>query len=415
TTVFAAFGVKMRTEIASYLSTAMTEIEPDTAALMASAASAALGNVTLTAATTLWDSLVDQAVTKLQTCGIPKNANLLNILTKAHQDVMTNLREAVQLTEKLISDKALSKVVSQYAERRSIEFSRQHAQYAGQMADFNAIQSTGFLFGTALLKSEQLREVGEFDANLSLQMFQQGLSFYIQNHASELSAGVQVELANAGAHNTLLNTSIQLLSLLSRREDIAPNDMLGLYEGLFSAELQTFDGLSRIGVDEMRRLFDTQADNLLRREVSLSDLSLNADRINKLAEEQRYAIGLGQVAGLLTNRVEFERQAATILTDQNRIKIVAVSENEETVADIAIREATWKLDIARQGSDIMVAPGGMSAVVPSKRITPGSVLGGALKVAGSVLSLVGGIQSLGSGGAPPGVGGQINPPAGQPD
>lgn len=409
-TLFGNFGTKMRTEIASYISTAFTEIEPDVVAFMKSASSSALAHTTLTAATTLWDSLVDTVDTKLKTCGIPKDANLLSILTKAHQDSVTNVKDAVKLAEKIIDDGLLTDIVTQFSGRRSIEFARQHSDFAGQMADVNAINSTGFLFGTALLKSEQMREVSEFDSQLSMESFRQTLNLYFQTHSTELQVGAQVEIANATAHNRLLEASIQLLTVLSRREEIVPNDLLALYSDFFRGEMQIFDDITRTGLDAMRRLFDRTSSDQLGRDLTLSELTLNADRINKIVREQRYAIGLGQVVGLINNEVEFERMSTEVLTDQNRIKITGLAEHEDTISEVAIKEKYYELEVARIGADIMVAPGGMSAPIPGGRSKAQSVLGGAFKgasVGATVGSVVPGVGNVVGGAIGAGVGGLL--------
>ena len=379
-----------RTTAVANLTRMFGEVQADVRALMIDVPSTALAAVSLTAATTMWDSLVDTVSTKLQTCGIPKNANLLTVLTKAAQDAEQNLRTAITLTKKFIDDDILSDVSNQFASRREIAFSSQHRQFAGQMADLNAINSTGFLFGTALLKAEQMREVGEFDANLSLAQFQQGLASYLQIHGQALTAGLGVEQQNAQAHNRLLEASIQLLSQLTLREEITPANLIGLYGQFFAAELGMFESSLKDSTNVPATLFGVTSGDQLARDTGLTQFTLDADKTNKVAKEQRFQLGMRQIQGLLTNRSEFERMAAEVLTDQNRLKIVATREYDAIVNDTEVQEDLWDINVFRQAADILVAPGGMGAAIPSKPTIAESVLGGIFKGASIIASSAGG-------------------------
>ncbi len=374
-----------RTEAASGLTSMFTEVQPDVRLLIPDAASVAIAaaNLQTAAASTLWLSLVTTVSSKLSQCNIPKNANLLSILTKAAQDAETNLSNAITIAKRFISEGNLQEVIDGFSGRREITFAQQHRQYAGQMADINAINSTGFLFGTAILRAEQMREVSEFDANLSLNQFNQGIATYIRIHADALTAGLGVEQQNAQAHNRLLEGSIQLLSGLTLRGEVLPSELVRMYGQFFVSELGMFDSNLRDATGNSTRLFSLFSGDQLERDSQLARFSLEADRVNKLAKEQRYTTGLNQIQQLITNRTEFERMAASLLTEQNRMKIVATDEYDSHINDTEVEEDLWDITVARQAADIMVAPAGMSAAIPKKPSKAASALGGALQGAGS--------------------------------
>ena len=380
-----------RTQAASGLTSMFSAVQPDVRLLIPDAASVAIAaaNLQTAAASTLWISLVTTVSSKLSQCNIPKNANLLSILAKAAQDAETSLGNAITIAKRFISDGLLQDVITQFSARREVTFANQHRQYAGQMADINAINSTGFLFGTALLRAEQMREVSEFDANLSLSQFNQGIATYVRIHADALTAGLSVEQQNAQAHNRLLESSIQLLSGLTLRGEVLPSELVRMYGQFFVSELGMFDSNLRDATGNSTRLFSLFSGDQLERDSQLARFSLEADRVNKLAKEQRYTTGLNQIQQLITNRTEFERIAAGLLTEQNRIKIVATDEFDSHINDTEVEEDLWDITVARLAADIMVAPGGMSAAIPKKPSKGASALGGALQGAGTGAAIAG--------------------------
>jgi hypothetical protein len=251
------------------------------------------------------------------------------------------------------------------------------------MADINAINSTGFLFGVALLKSEQMREVSEFDASLTLEQFKEGLQVYVQLHSDALSAGTTLESLNATAHNTLLQASVQLVSDLSIRAEIRPTDLLELYGQFFAMELGMFDNTLRDGVGNQTALFGVSSGDSLRRDSGLAQLSAEASRINKVAKESRYSMGMNQIQSLLANRVQFEHAASALQTDGNRVGIVLGREYEQLINERTRNDYFSEVELVERTMALLVAPGGMGSPIPFSPSMMQSVMGGALEGAGA--------------------------------
>lgn len=371
--LYGTYAGLARISAASNLTAMIAAVQSDVQALVPDAASVAAASVSLTAATTLWLSVITTAKQELARCNMPKDANLLSILTKAAQDAEANLRNALLVAENFVNEGLLSDMIQAFRNRTEITFSRQHRQFSGQMADINAINSTGFLFGSAILKAEQMREVSEFDASLSLTQFRQGVASYMEMHKNALTAGLAIEQQNAQAYNRLLEVSIDLLTQLAIRGEIVGKDLIPLYGQFFNAELAMFDTEFRDQVGTQSGVYG-----------DLTRLSTDAARINKIAKEQRFAIGMLDVQRMITSRAEFERTAAELLTDQNRIKILATHEYDSKVNETSVESTLWNLSVARGGADILVAPGGMASAIPKTNVNPArSALGGALKGAGA--------------------------------
>lgn len=359
-TLFTNFATTTRNEIAKFLSSAQGDVQSDVETLLASAGSTALAETTLTAATTLWKSFISAATSELKKCDFPKEVNVAAIINQAAANAKDNLKSALTIVEDIVSGSIVSDIVTEFEKRRDTTYEAQVGNFAATMADVNAVNSSAFMFGVALIRAEQQKEIANFDAQVSFQVLQQGLSQYIQIHSNQLRVSAQAALANTQAHNALLETSIRLLSSLNSREEITPTQLLQLYTVLFSSELSAYTGLSQAGLGGQNQLY---GQNVQRDQVN-HGLNLEADRLNKIAKEQRYQQGLRQVVGILTNRTEFEKAATALLTEQNRIKIVARSEFESLDIEDQERDALWDLNVARIGGEILASPAGMSAAVP---------------------------------------------------
>jgi len=328
--------------------------------LVTSASSAAQAQASFTAATTAWGNIISKATTVLQDCSIPREINILPLLQNAATSAEDNLKAAIRVIERFISKEITAEIVTQYAARRETTYQQQVGQYAGTMSDINAVNSSAFMFGVALLRSEQMREVAEFDAQLNVQMFQQGLGFYIQAHAADLGAGVEAEVANSRHHTAILNASLDLMGTLQDRGELKPADLMNLYGNMFQSEVGNNTAvidyaLKHIGFMRQDNVGDDRA-----RDISRTELGLRADSINKEAKEQRYLTGLRNIAGMLQTRLEYERVATAIQLEYKQRRAAAINVHEEKENELALGTALWDFTSARRAADILAAPAGMA-------------------------------------------------------
>src|SRR5690606_10090770 len=193
-TLFANFATTARTEIAKFLAAANTSVSTNISALLASAGSSSLNGTSLVAATTLWKSLVSAATATLGACDFPKEVSVPAIINMAAANAKDNLKSALKVVEQIISGSIVDDLVTAFQTRRETAYEQEVAQFAGGMADINAVNSSAFLFGVALLRSEQQRSVAEFDAQINFQVLQQGLSNYISLHSAQLQVSAQAAI-----------------------------------------------------------------------------------------------------------------------------------------------------------------------------------------------------------------------------
>lgn len=374
--------------------------------LITSAASLAQSEASFSAATTAYRVLIAAATNALRDCNLPREVNLSAVLQKAATDADRNLRAALKVVKKYMDGDLLAEVTSQYEARRETTYQQQLSSFSGQMSDLNAVNSSAFLFGQAILKSEQMREVAEFDANLSLSQFQQGLALWIQEHTAALSAGIQSEDANSRNHTAIINASLELMASLQDRGELKPSDLLGAYANMFNGEV----GNNAAIVDAlMRHMGFMRRDNLndtYQRDSLSANLELQVEEINKRAKEARFLAGIDQVNSLLVNRAQFEqvRAGMEMKYRTDRAQIVALHEEKEN--EIAFQEDIWDFNAFRRFGEVLAAPAGMAGQVQEKPSLGREILGTGLQIAaGLALGGGGGAVAAGAVGKSAAIGG----------
>lgn len=331
--------------------------------LVTSASSAAQAQASFTAATTAWNGIITKANTVLRSADLPREVNILPLLQKAASDAEENLKAALQVVERYLSSPAVQRIVDQFAQRRETQFQQQLGQFAGTMSDINAVNSSAFLFGSALLRTEQMREVSEFDTQINLEMLQQGFAQYIQTHIADLRAGVEAEIANSRHHTAILNASLDLMGTLQDRGEVKPSDLMSLYGNMFQSEVGNNTQVIDYALQHMGFMRKDNVDDSRQRELKNSELSLQAEQINKEVKERRYLQGLAQTSNILQNRVEFERAAMALQLEYRQRRAAAINVHEEKENQLTLGTALWNFTSARRAADILAAPAGMSGTL----------------------------------------------------
>lgn len=255
----------------------------------------------------------------LNTSGV--KAGVLSIATEAIdeiQAIVPNIEsQALSSASTAANATEIQNLVDQFDTNRETERERQISQFNAQMSDGMAVHSSAYMFGMALLQAEQARETAEFEKELRLNAWQIG----------------------------------------------------------YNAFYQSFVQMFQQGMLTHRTIYDREISTAL----SASQLSLEADRVNKSADEQRYLQALQITYQLLTNRTELKRTISQLITEQKRVEFVATHEYEGAELDREVRDAKWGMEVLDQGMAVLGAPGGGSRALPEKPSRSASALGGGLQ------------------------------------
>ncbi len=286
-------------------------------------------HVTALVHTSDWKDILTIATDKLGNCSIIGGTSIQELANSAIKNTTRAVEEALEVVKALVDDDILQSLVTQFDERQDIPRTRAIARFNQQMVDANAVHSSSFLLGHALLQSEHTRQTADYDAQINGNMFQNSLQLWIQGWIRQ-------------------------------------------------SQMESF----------------TRQNN-------------HNQKMQALRE------GVGQMVSMLMNEVSFENTAASLLTDQNRVKIVGLAEHEERDLARDVQADAWDIERMADAIQIMGGPAGAARTLPAKASRASSALGGALSgaaagaAAGSVVPGLGTAAGAGVGALIGGVGGLL--------
>ncbi len=241
---------------------------------------------------------------------------------------------------------SVSDMVDEFEKRRTPAHFRAVNRFAGPLADIGAINSSAYIFGMAAIEAEFSREVSEFDANATMQVFtlaigQYGDAFkstfseYSELYKSEIARYLEVYLAS-------LDEYMKAVVSFSR-------DEMGVFRSLavshIAAEIQ-------------------------------SEFAIRNQRVSYFINSVK------DMATMLSNRSSSESNATALQTEISRMKMVALKEQIDRDIEIDSFDALWDIKLYQYVGNMIGAPGGGSGFIPDLPSTGASALGGALAGAG---------------------------------
>ncbi len=124
-------------------------------------------------------------------------------------------------------------------------------------------------------------------------------------------------------------------------------------------------------------------------------IGLEADRKGTIME------AVGQMMQLFNNRLAHNKDLAALVTELNRLKIVAFKEQTDKEIQLVEDDALWEIKLWQYGSNVLAAPGGGTAVYKNAASAGGGsaiggAIGGALAGAGAGAQ-IGGKTGVGAG------------------
>jgi len=105
-------------------------------------------------------------------------------VTSARNVASSNASDAVAAAilaaSEVVESAPVTNMIEQFRRRAETAHLKSVSRYTGGMADINAVQSSAFLFGLALMESEHVERVEEFVARLSMQIYDSVIPAYLQ-------------------------------------------------------------------------------------------------------------------------------------------------------------------------------------------------------------------------------------------
>jgi len=258
---------------------------------------------------------------------------------------------AVSATEVSVLDDA----VDEYEEKLKNSHMRGVNRFLGGMSDINAVNSSAFVFGLALMESDFQHDVAKFRADISMETYKAAFATYMDGFKSTLL--------------TYLSEGVRSLAIFID----AHKANLALYTGtiteMLKAQLQPFIGTLSSHVGAQTQLTTDGA----RMRMSYS------------------AAGIDSMVKMLTQQRGMKSDYYTRISEAQRIRIDAEVAEDKRNVELDYLEATWDLSLFQVAGGLLASMAGASGYVPNKPdVTVGSVLGGALSGASAGALATGG-------------------------
>lgn len=148
-----------------------------------------------------WEGLVDAVLDKIDSSGMLESVDTSEIATALRTQNEEQLTSAIEFAIESLDDGILDDLVRSFDRRSAHTKARSIREFSSQMADINAVQSSAFLFGLALIESEHIQSVNEFNKEVTKDSFDrlvsENLALFKQRMTQEIEVKVREEALRA--------------------------------------------------------------------------------------------------------------------------------------------------------------------------------------------------------------------------
>ena len=263
------------------------------------------------------------------------------------------------------------------------------------MLDINAVVSSAFPIGEAVIEAFRDREVAKYGTGLRVSAVMKNAETRLDIIRTNMMKSLEV-----AKHNSLINIDVNKANQLKSVEIIKTNMLKSLdvaksniANALDASKSNQMKSLEIVRANLSKTLGLAQA--ILAKDVEVGKINKtkdfqvgSANATNLLEYEKVYLQGADQMIKLMFARVAWEDDYAKLFVESSRIKIVANKEETDRNSFIAASDAKWDLEVFQHGANVLAAIGG-GTVVPNMPGTDrvASTLGGAMAIIGAAAQL----------------------------
>lgn len=165
-----------------------------------------------------WTSIIDNAVTKIDSAGVLKDVDVDTIATAARTGATNGVSDAIESAVDAIDGNIIRNAVVNYQRRANIQKERNINRFSATMADINAVNSSAYMFGLAIIEAQHLQDVDQFQSQLEVQTYDRMIQNYVQFFQSELQSRLRADLIEKQSRDRLLSEATQIMvQMLSSR------------------------------------------------------------------------------------------------------------------------------------------------------------------------------------------------------
>ena len=164
------------------------------------------------------------------------------------------LHDAMDAALSSVSEDMLSKTISSYRKRQLKTHLRSVNRFAGGMADINAVNSSAFIIGMALLESDFEQNVSDFQTNVELTLYREGLGKFsdifstvltedLKSYHLRFADNLTAYQVSSSSYEKMLLTEIPVY-LQSYTQTVG--QYIGLLAGTYGESMQLGAGMTQI-------------------------------------------------------------------------------------------------------------------------------------------------------------------------
>lgn len=327
-----------------------------------------------------------------------------DVVGDATNKASSEINAAISTALDAVNQEVVEDLVNEFQQRVNDRLVGRKRRLSSVFADANAVHSSAFVIGHALLERDAQREVNRFDAEVSQQLFQEAIGQHLQAFSQSLQVEAEVRLQNAANKLQFIQQGSQIIAELISQRTGKESTLIQSYLEAFSTRLEAY-----LQAEFRNKELDVQSEQV---EASIGELEAReseaevqkaqVDLQNKSAEDQlvsqamqaMYQGRLRNLELLLSERRARQQVAATDWE--------ARQSAEEYEVKLDQKSQLWDLQVLKEGGNILAAPSGMAATLPEEPSDASKAVGGALTGAAAGAKTG---AAIGSSGGPIGAGG----------
>ncbi len=254
--------------------------------------------------------------------------------------------------ETALSDSSIDNLVTAFENKKKARFRRDVSQWSASMADINAVHTSSFVIGQALLQNEFAKEIDAFESELKFNLYNTIMTNGINNFLAIY--GQRVNSKDNFLGN--VNQFQQVFSDTKRLEvEIAQGKNQNSLQGV-----QTFNQLYQT-INALKTQLLTEKNNVTLQGIE-SVKQLYATILGLQLEKNKTSLGsVSTIAGLHQIVNQLQLNLAALKADIEKNTIVAKGEQAKMDLSIDVNDALWDFEIMMYGANLLASIAGAPA------------------------------------------------------
>lgn len=141
-----------------------------------------------------------------------------DLVQQARSKAGEEILEAVDKSLDVANGEVIEDLVDEFEQRVNDRLVGRKRRFSSVFADANAVHSSAFVIGHAILERDAQREVNRFDAENTKELFQQAVQVHVEAYAQSLQAYLESELSNKQASDQFISNVGQQVYQSYRRD-----------------------------------------------------------------------------------------------------------------------------------------------------------------------------------------------------